>query len=54
MCVCVCAGGSETLQPSPGDIIRAGFHAVPLQMHDASGALELLSGLWVVEYFWTG
>lgn len=52
--VYVCAGGSQALQPSPGDIIRQSFYAAPLQKDDASGALEFLSGLLVVEYFWTG
>lgn len=50
----VCAGGSGARQPSPSDIIRQSFYAVLLQKYDASAALEFLSGLLVVEYFWTG
>lgn len=54
MAVPVCAGGSGARQPSPSDIIRQSFYAVLLQKYDASAALEFLSGLLVVEYFWTG
>lgn len=36
------------------DTIRQSFYAVPLQKYDANTALEFLSGLLVVEYFWAG
>lgn len=47
-------GSNETAQPSHSDTIRESFYAVPLQKYDANAALELLSGLLVVEYFWAG
>lgn len=47
-------GSAETAQPSQSDTIRQSFYAVPLQKYDANTALEFLSGLLVVEYFWAG
>lgn len=52
--VSVYVGSNETAQLSHSDTIRESFYAVPLQKYDANAALELLSGLLVVEYFWAG
>lgn len=48
------AGSTDAAQPSQSDTIRQSFYAVPLQKYDVNTALESLSGLLVVEYFWAG